>query len=479
MPNSIPFDHPSLVLGNVVDTKVLGILNKIAGANSSTDAAQTNMNSLIAMKRSLNMTISELLDMEIDVSPLEQKIKDLDTSISKSAGAYISARLKNETTIQKLRSQLAELDQPSETLESPIDFQQSEIIQKPLSAESLKLDAQYFSFESTTQKDVLANIESYIKDTTNELGSKSNEIAQKVTAQVVQQHKNHSIVGTLIISSSCTHKNISLFEPLVISKEKAIKIWNHNFPNQSITEIELQNGPLNKPEQSVSNSKALETISIITGATYGSCFIGMIHILKEEQDLALPSDEELSNLKNKLSIGGWLERVSGGIGIEESIYSEVQKILNPKKISSHITIVSMGAVPSIASNKIAMGIKANSTNENSTISNDSESSFSTIQSDIADASEENQNISLMNQQNQGVIQSLQKIDQDQNKVLDINSLMAAFENYISIIKEGSDDGVVGVPIKFYIRKYTRKQLIKLKKNSNASLEVKSTQETKN
>ena len=139
----------------------------------------------------------------------------------------------------------------------------------------------------------------------------------------------------------------------------------------------------------------------------------------------------------------------------------------------------MGAVPSIASNKIAMGIKANSTNENSTISNDSESSFSTIQSDIADASEENQNISLMNQQNQGVIQSLQKIDQNQNKVLDINSLMAAFENYISIINEGSNDGVVGVPIKFYIRKYTRKQLIKLKTNSNASLEVKSTQETEN
>ena len=126
MPNSIPYDHPSLVLGNIVDTQVLEVLKKIEVAQNSTEAAQQKMNSFIAMKRSVAMTINELMNINLDISDLQKEIKTIDISISQSAQSYIAERIKNETSIQKLKEQLSQLEL-NETLESPVDYGKSSI----------------------------------------------------------------------------------------------------------------------------------------------------------------------------------------------------------------------------------------------------------------------------------------------------------------------------------------------------------------
>ena len=162
MPSSVPYDHPSLVIGNIVDTRVLDIQTQIGNAQSVIDAAQQKMNSFIAMKRSIEMTKSELIDMKVDVSGLKADIQKIDQDLSKSASEYLDARLKGEAKIQKLREKLSSLTL-SKTLESPLDFAQSKLISQPFYSESLKLDAQYFSFESNLQDDITSNIESFIK----------------------------------------------------------------------------------------------------------------------------------------------------------------------------------------------------------------------------------------------------------------------------------------------------------------------------
>ena len=52
---------------------------------------------------------------------------------------------------------------------------------------------------------------------------------------------------------------------------------------------------------------------------------------------------------------------------------------------------------------------------------------------------------------------LEKIDSGQNKMLDINSLMTAFEDYV----EKALAGNIGVPINFYLKSITRAQLAQM------------------
>lgn len=48
MTSSIQYDHPSLVLGNIVDTRVLSLLKQIGGAQSSIDAAREKNSTLLS-----------------------------------------------------------------------------------------------------------------------------------------------------------------------------------------------------------------------------------------------------------------------------------------------------------------------------------------------------------------------------------------------------------------------------------------------
>lgn len=233
MSNPIPFNHPSLVLGNIIDTKVLDVIKQMQSCQQSSDIAQEKMNSLITMKRSLAMTMNELMDMDVDISDVQNNLKNIDGAIAKAANEYITKKLSNESNFQQLKEQLANI-QIEDTIESPIDFSKSKITTKPLSVESLKLDAQYFSFDINTQTDTLAKIESFIKESTQELGTKSTEIAQKATTQAQQQHKQHNIAGTLIITASCTHKNVAMIEPCILDPDKSIIAWNQLQDRKSV-----------------------------------------------------------------------------------------------------------------------------------------------------------------------------------------------------------------------------------------------------
>lgn len=458
MLNSIPYDHPSLVLGNIVDTKVLGILKKISGAGNAIDASQSKMNSLMTMKRNIAMTIGELLDMNVDVSALQEKLSSLDQNIAQAAGEYIDARLQNETSIQQLREQLAQLEL-TETPQSPIDFQSSDIIQKPLFSESLKLDAQYFSFEQNTQQDILSNIESFIKEATSSLGGKSSDISKQATAQVVQQQQHHSVAGTLIIVASCTHRQVAMIEPCILDPEKAISAWNQIYPQELIDTTQPEN--LHTNVNTGSNSTNDASLAIITGATFGSSFVGMVHLINSEKNSSGPSTQVMDQLSDKLRLGGWLENLSGGVGVNESIMSDVKKLLSTQEITSHVTMVSMGAVPSISSNKIKMGVKQLASPDKEQISNllTNSSGPTTVDSEANEAVAKNRAVTINNMRLKSLMQGLQTIDERQNSLMDINSLMAAFENYLTEVKGAN--GIVGVPIDFHLRKYNKSQLLDL------------------
>ena len=76
MPTQIPFD-PSLVLGNIVDPKKIKALEAVDAAQKPVNIAQEKLNSLILSKRSLDMTVQEMIQMQVDAKDMaNQAIKE-------------------------------------------------------------------------------------------------------------------------------------------------------------------------------------------------------------------------------------------------------------------------------------------------------------------------------------------------------------------------------------------------------------------
>lgn len=457
MPSSIPYDHPSLVIGNVVDPAVLSILKNISKCQSKIDAAQDKLNAFILMKRSIAMTINELTDLNIDMSDLKNKQPEIDRSITQSASDYLSARIENETQILTLRTQLSDLE-TTENLESPIDFSLSQFKSLPLASESLKMDSQYFSFASSQQDDTIASIEKYVRDSTSNMGSKSNEIAGTVSSQVSQQIQNHNISGTLIITASCTHSYVKLFEPLVLDPDKAISIWNSMFASSKIDPEEIK-------KMAVSGSKMQQEqspgFSLLTGAGYGSSFIGMVHLLNADTNSIAPLSKIQGLLNEKLKIGGWLENATGGFGVDDSVLNEVKALLSTQSISAHVSVVVMGCIPSIASNQLKSEVSKLAALDPDLISSITmdETEVDTPDSDAEKAKTGARILNIQNSRMQSLMQGLGAIDQRSNSTLDINSMMSTFENYIAAIK--SKDETVGVPVSFSIRNLSKSEIEQL------------------
>jgi hypothetical protein len=454
MPSAITYSHPSLSLGNVVDTQLLDLINKISRCQADMDVAREKLHSLIQMKRSMLMTINELQDMNVDVSELRQKQADVDGKINQAAGDYLSVRMAKEDEIQTLVSEINNLKIRND-LESILDFSASPLQTIPLSTESLNMDSQYFSYGSSLQDDTIANIEKFIRTSTGNNPGLSDRTAKDVTSQISGQVQNHNISGTLIIVAGCTHQHVRLYEPVNMDPDKAVSVWNTVYENDKIVipESKADIPKLDRAEQTAS-------LSIITGASYGSSFVGMVHILKSDANRSDDFENIKENIEKKMQIGGWLENTAGGFGINETAMNEVKALLSSQSVSSHISIIATGAIPSFKSGELNQSVNKLATVDEDTVKSIVSISKAEKPTTSSDATEAQQRALLLNVQNariNAIMKNMQAIDQSKNRVLDVNSLMDAFENYIASIRDGKT--ATGIPNNFYIKKITKADIV--------------------
>ena len=97
MPSTIPYD-PALTLGNVVPQDKLANILQMAQLQAPADAAQANLNAMITLKRSIDMTIQEMMNMQITPDDLLAESVDIGKQIQK---AYL--QLVREASLQSLR----------------------------------------------------------------------------------------------------------------------------------------------------------------------------------------------------------------------------------------------------------------------------------------------------------------------------------------------------------------------------------------
>ncbi len=95
----------SIALGNIVDIEKLKNLEAIAKLQAPIDSAERELNSLIELKRSLDMTTQELVNLRINTDETTQQCTEIDEQIQ---------QLNAQPTV-------------SHNWESPLDYNRAEI----------------------------------------------------------------------------------------------------------------------------------------------------------------------------------------------------------------------------------------------------------------------------------------------------------------------------------------------------------------
>lgn len=460
MPSVIPYD-PSIVLGNIVEPEKLDMLEQIAKLQAPIDSAEEQLNSLIALRRSFDMTAQELVNLNIDTSKISTESDKINEEIKNAAISYADTKIKAKKQIQQLSAkQLV-----NHNWESPLDYNRTQIKKMPLSADSMNMNVQYFSSDESDQnsKTQSQSIQTFISGEFSFLGKGMSEQAGKAAAsQINSQYSRHNIAGTLVIAVSCTHKDAVLLAPCVIDVDKAIRVWNAMYKNEMLKTDSPSSMLAAVAKGSTDKEKAM---TIVSGATYGSCFVGMVHILNSSKTV---STEKMNSIAEKIQAQikykSWLSNTVGGFGASGQFASDIKDLISTQEITTHCTITTRGSIPSIKANNIKMAVKEFSEFDGKSAMEKLAAlqNATTSERDSLDASAEKarmgeQMIALHNSEIKGVLTGLKEIDDGQNRVLDTNSMMTALEDYINKALAGE----LGMPINYYLKPITKSQLAQM------------------
>lgn len=461
MPSTIPYD-PSLVLGNIVSQDKLDNLVKISALQAPADAAEDELNSLIATKRSLDMTVQELINMAVDPAEVIKASTDVGKQIADAAKDYAQKKIDSEKATQPLKAKIRSI---SESLESPIDYNRSQIKTMPLSADSMKMNVQYFSFDENEQDSSThaATVSAFASEEVSYLGdSVSSQVSGSVSAQMNSQHSRHSISGTLVVSISCTHKEAAVLAPFILDVDKAIRVWNKTYPNAMIKTDSVASMAQIAAQSDTPDEKSL---TLLSGATYGSCFVGMVHVLNDTQTQSSETMYSVaSKLQTQFKVASWFANVSGGFGVESSFSSDAKSLLSVQNVTSHCTLFTMGSIPSIKSNTVKMGVSSFADDDGAksmaalmALQNATASEQDSVDQSAAAARTGGQMVALQNSKITASLSALAQIDDGANKIIDTNSMMDALDDYIQKCLAGN----IGVPINYYLKPITRSQLAEM------------------
>ncbi|MEM8584248.1 MAG: hypothetical protein AAGF87_08265 [Bacteroidota bacterium] len=463
MPSTIPYD-PSIALGNLLDPEALKQLESIGDMQVPADKAEDNLNSQLSLRRSLDMTIQELMDMNIDPSDVAKERDKVDKAITKAATDYATAKVNSLKSISKVKQSGI----VHSSLESPIDYNKTVFKTDglPLSADSLRLNAQYFSFDENTQssKTQASTIKSFVSGSVNWLGDKfSAQASAAAQSQVNSQYSRHDISGTLVISISCTHKNACILAPLVMDIDKAINTWNAMHSSDELDDTDK--GAMYKAATAKPSKKDEDNaLTIVSGATYGSSFVAMVHILNSSSTMSTEKMYSVAaSMEASFKVSAFLESVSGGTGLDTSFSNDVKNLLSSQNVQSHCTITCMGLIPSIKSQAVSMAVKqfadfdgAAAMAKLQTLQNATADDKTTVNSAATAARTKGDLNAMEATKIQSTLAALAPTAEHSDSVLNINSVMEGMQDYINKAMAGN----IGVPINYYLKKITKADIAK-------------------
>jgi len=481
--SSIPYD-PSLVLGQVIPTEKMADLKKLAKLVEPLDLALDRLNNVLSTNYRLKNVAYELENMGID----DKELVEFRANLDKLEGSVVRAALNYGVTATKVYTDVEkEMNKQAQktisfSIESPLNYSKSKVAQFPLSFDSLDFDVQYHhnevndqtsnahggqdntsSSSSGNKKD--KHIPSWMFNTGN-TRKESNDMHYNTADSLIKQYENHTIKGTVVISAKATHKNADMISPLKIDPLKAIEAWNYTYPEESIdTQPEnLMKAALG--DFDVKNEKK-KTLDIISGSTKASSFVGYVHLLKDETTDNTQSVSSLvDQVKQSFHKDIWIKSSSGGFGNSSSFSNTSKTLTSSSFIQNHANLVCLGLIPSIVVSEISTTCKKMAPDaqkimeQQSAIAGASQAGGDTENSTEgeADGGKKGAQFKALNSEYmKNTVSNLSEYQTKGNKIIDINSMMTAFEDFVSKSQEGKG----GVPTNFYIKSLSKNDIAKI------------------
>ena len=303
-------------------------------------------------------------------------------------------------------------------------------------------------------------------------GDFSSSVANSVSNIVIKQQQKTGYQGTLVITATCTHKMADVFAPLIIDVDKAIPIWNAYHAKEKNLQINVDDREsiLN----GVTNSESNETeMLLLSGATYGSSFVGMVHIFDLQTTTVFElsgalsnQDKEAYSAQDQVSalgqLASWFANESGNFGMDNQMANTLRNLLSIANLSSHCSLITMGIIPSIQSHNAITVVKQldggadKYADELAAIQGSTSSAMSTLASGAQSAKDAQSIVNISSDYMKSAVSVVGDMDKQNNSVIDTNSMMTAFDDYV----KKASDGNCGVPINFLLKPITQKQIVK-------------------
>ncbi|KAG5746987.1 hypothetical protein H9Q70_010333 [Fusarium xylarioides] len=165
-----------------------------------------------------------------------------------------------------------------------------------------------------------------------------------------------------------------------------------------------------------------------------------------------------------MNVGAWFAKAEGKVGVDSNFASNVKNLLSQQNIQSHVTVLSMDVIPSMVAHEVLTAVsKFNDFDPKSTMANVAtmqnavSSNQSSVQS-MAKASRTTSQASKMQSKKiESSLSALATIDGEKNKILDVNSMMTALEDYLGKAIQGTSS----TPINYYLKDIDQKMLAQM------------------
>mmetsp|Transcript_833 Transcript_833/g.1013 ORF Transcript_833/g.1013 Transcript_833/m.1013 type:complete len:499 (+) Transcript_833:111-1607(+) len=466
---SIPYD-PSLTLGSVVEIEKIEHLKKIAEAQKPLDDALERLNNVLNTQYSLKMVYNEMQNMKLPKRKLDEFAKEMEVMEQSVVAAAVNYGEKATTSYQQIEDLLNSQGQKSVSygIESPINFERSEIKQFPLAFDALEFDVQYVRNEENEQGSSAGshseNISKSMSDKGWGRGSFDRATMNNSTSAVTTQTENHNIEGTIVITAKADQKQADIIAPLILDPIKTVAAWNYTYPDD-LVKVDANNIFKTALGGMREGGEKPPTLDIISGCSKTASFIGCVHLLKQEKTESKQiAKSTLDSVKESFKKDLWYKSMSGGFGVSDATSETAKTLLGSSAIANHANIVCNGIIPSIVVNEIPSMVKRLAPDAPGVMEQ---------QAAIADASNAGQNQSIEGESEGGKkgaqfmalnsefmknsVSALAAYQNEGNKVIDINSMMTAFEDFVNKATEGTS----GVPKTFYVKHLTKSDVAKV------------------
>jgi len=293
------------------------------------------------------------------------------------------------------------------------------------------------------------------------------DTANNTVNSILKQYQNHDIEGTIVISAKATHKNADIISPFKLDPLKAVTAWNYTYPDDLIdTKPEnIMKAALENYKEHPSKKK---TLDIISGCTKASSFVGFVHLLHGERtESSQSTSSKVDKIKESMEYDLCHTANKGGFGNSKSMQKTAKSLNSSSFISTHANIVCHGIIPSIVVNDVKTSVKQMAPDPQKIM--DQQEAIAGASGGGGDSGEGGdveetteggkkgaQFKALNSEFMKNTVTNLTDTQSEANKVIDTNSMMAAFEDFVAKAMEGG----CGIPTNFYIKHLTKNDIAK-------------------